>query len=79
MSVHSLEFDFDIESDYACLRGVAIHENRGITKGFRFVDKDNLAMKPEARFRQLFEIESEWSQEDILPFIESDLFIFVIP
>ncbi|KAK8815635.1 hypothetical protein WA538_004760 [Blastocystis sp. DL] len=64
------EFDFDIESDYSCLRGVAIHENRGITKGFRFVDKDNLAMKPEARFRQLFEMESEWSQEDILPFIE---------
>lgn len=36
-------------------------------------------MKPEARFRQLFEMESEWSQEDILPFIESTIFIFVIP
>ena len=36
-------------------------------------------MKPEARFRQLFEMESEWSQEDILPFIEFTLLISIIP
>lgn len=70
LSTHSVEFDFDIDSDYSCLRGIAIHENRTTTKGFRYIDKDDLAMKPEARFRQLFGIESEWSQEDILPFIE---------
>ena len=41
----------------------------GNTPGYHFVDKDILALNPSERFRQLFTIESEWTQEDLLPFI----------
>ena len=47
-----------------------IHEQRGGIAGYRFIDRDELAMKPESRLLQLFTIESEWSQEDLFPFIE---------
>ena len=41
----------------------------GNTPGYHFVDKDVLALDPSERFRQLFTIESEWTQEELLPFI----------
>ncbi|KNB45404.1 hypothetical protein JH06_0958 [Blastocystis sp. subtype 4] len=64
------EYDFDIAHDVTCLKGVVIHEQRGGIPGYRFIDRDELAMKPESRLLQLFTIESEWSQEDLFPFIE---------
>ena len=47
--------------------------------GFRFIDRSELSMKPEERFLQLFTIESEWSQEELVPFIEySNNLVFFI-
>ena len=62
--------DFDINEDEDCLKGVVIHETVGRIPGYRFVDRDILALNPGDRLRQLFTIESEWTQEDIIPYIE---------
>ena len=56
--------------DQDCFVGEVIHESRNRVLGFRFIDRSELSMKPEERFLQLFTIESEWSQEELVPFIE---------
>lgn len=63
-------FDFDIKEDSVYLQGVAIHETYGRIPGFHFVDRDVLELNPNDRLRQLFTIESEWTQEEIVPFIQ---------
>lgn len=63
-------FDFDYKTDQDCLIGEVIHEVRNRVVGFRFIDRSELSMKPEERFLQLFTIESEWSQEELVPYIE---------
>ena len=71
-----VEFDFDIVEDFSCLEGVCIHEVYGKIPGYHFVDKDTLELQPADRLRQLFTIESEWTQEDIVPFIKFVLFFY---
>lgn len=39
-------------------------------EGFRFIDKDTLELDPGKRFLQLFNIEPEWVQDDLVPFIK---------
>ena len=65
-------YDFDIGEDAPMLHGIAIREKEKGVQRFRFIDKDILELDPRRRFLQLFEIESEWTQEDLVPFI-SDL------
>lgn len=64
-----LEYDFDISADSAYLKGVAIHEAIGTQKGFHFIDTDKLRLDPKERFEELFSIESEWTQEELVPYI----------
>ena len=67
---YDIAFDFDYKTDLDCLIGEVIHEVRNRVVGFRFIDRSELSMKPEERFLQLFTIESEWSQEELVPYIE---------
>ena len=62
-------YDFDIGEDAPMLHGIAIREKEKGVQRFRFIDKDILELDPRRRFLQLFEIESEWTQEDLVPFI----------
>ena len=63
-------YDFDIQEDTSLIHGVAVFEKDTNREGFRFIDKDVLELDPGKRFLQLFEIESEWVQEDLVPFIK---------
>ena len=65
----TLDYDFDISTDTAYLKGVAIHEAIGAQKGFHFIDTDKLRLDPKERFEELFSIESEWTQEELVPYI----------
>ena len=67
--VFIVDYDFDIATDSACLKGVAIHEAVGAQRGFRFIDTDKLRLDPKERFEELFSIESEWTQEELVPYI----------
>ena len=51
------------------MKGVAIHEAIGAQKGFHFIDTDKLRLDPKERFEELFSIESEWTQEELVPYI----------
>ena len=63
-------YDFDIQEDTSLIRGVAVFEKDTNREGYRFIDKDLLELDPGKRLLQLFEIESEWVQEDLVPFIK---------
>ena len=65
----TLDYDFDISTDTAYLKGVAIHEAIGAQKGFHFIDTDKLRLDPKERFEELFSIESEGTQEELVPYI----------
>lgn len=63
-------YDFDIQEDASLIHGVCVLEKEANREGFRFIDKDVLELDPGKRFLQLFKIESEWVQEDLVPFIK---------
>ena len=63
-------YDFDITQDASLIHGVAVFEKDLSKEGFRFIDKDTLELDPGKRFLQLFNIEPEWVQDDLVPFIK---------
>lgn len=52
------------------VRGVCVREVRGDAAGYRFINTDTLPLSPRALFVFLFTLESEWSHEEIVPFVE---------